>query len=51
MTAAVHALAIMGVAGELAAAEAAGPGSFRVRFLDALYNLDEATLNDGARIQ
>ncbi len=51
MTAAAHALAIMGVAGELAAAEAGGPGSFRVRFLDALYNLDEAALNDGARIQ
>jgi len=44
-------LAIMGVAGEIAAAEAAGPGSFRSRFLDVLYNLDQATLTDNARVE
>ena len=49
-TATAHGLAIMGVAGELAAEEAAGPGSFRQRFLDSLYNLDQATLDDNARI-
>ncbi len=51
MDATAHALAIMGLSGELAAAEAAGPGSFRAGLLDALYNLDEPGLNDGARIQ
>jgi hydroxyethylthiazole kinase len=51
MAATAHGLAILGLAGELAAEEARGPGSFRTRLLDALYNLDEATLTAGARIQ
>ncbi len=51
MEATAHALAIMGLAGELAAAEAAGPGSLQVGILDRIYNLDEPTLTDGARIQ
>jgi hydroxyethylthiazole kinase len=42
--AAVHAMIVMGVAGELAAAGAAGPGSFQVRFLDALAGISEADL-------
>jgi hydroxyethylthiazole kinase len=38
------ALGVIGVAGELAAREWPGPGTFRARFLDALYLLDsEAT--------
>ena len=51
LTATLHALAALGVAGELAAAEAAGPGSFRTRLVDELYNLDETTLGMTARIQ
>jgi hydroxyethylthiazole kinase len=51
VSATAHGLAILGVAGELAAAEAAGPAAFRVRLIDALYNLDEPTLSDMARIQ
>ena len=35
---------MIGVAGELAAAKAEGPGSFAVAILDALYNLDGPTL-------
>ena len=31
--------------------EAVGPASFRVRLIDCLYNLDEETLETGARIQ
>jgi hydroxyethylthiazole kinase len=38
------ALIIIGVAGELAAAKAQGPGSFAVAILDALHNLDGPTL-------
>ena len=34
------AMAVMGIAGEIAAEKAAGPGSLQVHFLDALYNLD-----------
>jgi hydroxyethylthiazole kinase len=39
--AAAHAMAVMGIAGEIAAEGAAGPGSLQVRFLDALYALRE----------
>lgn len=47
----LHALAIYGVAGELAAREADGPGSFRVCFLDTLSRLDKATLAERLRIE
>lgn len=47
--AACHALVAYGIAGELAARSAAGPGSFRVAFLDAIANLDRPTLD--ARIK
>jgi hydroxyethylthiazole kinase len=46
-----HGLALMGVAGELAAREAAGPGSLRWRLLDALYALEPEELNAMASIQ
>jgi hydroxyethylthiazole kinase len=42
--AATHAMALMGVAGEIAASRAKGPGSFQVSFLDALYALTRAQL-------
>jgi hydroxyethylthiazole kinase len=48
--AAVSALAIMGVAGELAGAGAAGPGSFAVAIVDTLNGLDEATLVASAKV-
>jgi hydroxyethylthiazole kinase len=41
LEAAAHAMAVMGIAGEIAALSAEGPGSFQARFLDALYNLKE----------
>lgn len=34
-----YAMAVMGIAGEIAAARAVGPGSMQMRFLDALYGL------------
>jgi hydroxyethylthiazole kinase len=37
--AAAHAMAVMGIAGEIAAASARGPGTFQAHFFDALYNL------------
>jgi hydroxyethylthiazole kinase len=37
--AAAHAMAAMGIAGEMAAERAAGPGSFQAEFTDALYRL------------
>jgi hydroxyethylthiazole kinase len=42
-------LAAFGVAGELAAQKAEGPGSFAVAMIDALHRLDRATLR--ARIK
>ena len=43
------ALAVIGLAGEIAARDAAGPGTFRQRLIDALYAMDEASLA-GVRI-
>ena len=44
------AILVMGVAGELAAETASGPGSFVPAFLDAVYTLDADTLAQRARI-
>jgi hydroxyethylthiazole kinase len=35
------AMAVMGIAGEIAAEIAAGPGSLQIHFLDALYRFSE----------
>ena len=40
LRATVSAMAVMGIAGEIAAEKSAGPGSMQVNFLDALYSLD-----------
>ncbi len=37
--AAAHAMAVMGIVGEMAAERAQGPGSFQLHFLDVLYGL------------
>ncbi len=49
--AAVEALVALGVAGEDAAAEAKGPGSFHVGLYDALAGLDPATLTGRAKVE
>jgi len=49
--AAVEALAAFGIAGEDAAHEAKGPGSFHVALYDALAALDPATLSGRARLE
>ena len=51
LEAACEALVAFGVAGEDAAAGAAGPGSFHVALYDALYNLDPETLDRRARLR
>jgi len=50
LAAAAEALVAFGVAGEDAAREAKGPGSFHVALYDALYALDPATLDERARV-
>jgi hydroxyethylthiazole kinase len=46
----VAALILIGVAGEIAAAHAGGPGSFAVAIIDAVHNLDRAAVIAGARV-
>ena len=48
--AAVAALVIMGVAGELAGEKSEGPGSFAVAIIDALHNLEGPTLIARAKV-
>jgi hydroxyethylthiazole kinase len=50
LEAAARGLAAFGLAGERAAAAAAGPGSLRWRIVDELALLDEATLRAGVKI-
>lgn len=42
--AAAHAMAVMGIAGEMAAQQAKGPGSLQLHFLDMLYSLTESDI-------
>jgi hydroxyethylthiazole kinase len=50
LEAAAEALVAFGVAGEDAARDARGPGTFHAGLYDALYNLDPATLDERARL-
>ena len=50
MQAATHAMAVMGVSGERAAANARGNGSLQTLFLDELYNLSDKELEKTLRI-
>ena len=48
--AAVSAMAVMGIAGEIAAERSSGPGSMQVNFLDTLYNLDGKEIEQRLKI-
>jgi hydroxyethylthiazole kinase len=50
LEAAAEALVAFGVAGEDAARDAKGPGTFHAALYDALYDLDPATVDDRARV-
>jgi hydroxyethylthiazole kinase len=50
LEAAAAALLVTGVAGEIAARDANGPGTFQSAFLDALFNLDTPTLTARGRV-
>jgi len=47
--AAAHAMALMGIAGELAAEKCSGPGTFQPVFLDLLYSLDQTQVSSRLR--
>lgn len=46
LQAAVHGMAVMGIAGEIASGKSRGNGSLQVNFLDELYNLDETAIKN-----
>lgn len=46
-----HAMAIMGIAGEMAAEHAAGPGSFQLIVLDTLYAIQESDIAQRLKMQ
>lgn len=50
LVASVHGMVLIGLAGEIAAAGASGPGSLQVGLLDALYRMDAETLRTRAAI-
>jgi hydroxyethylthiazole kinase len=49
--AAAEALACYGVAGELAAVEAQGPGTFRERFFDKIFHLEEGIIRERSKVE
>lgn len=48
--AAVHGMAVMGIAGEIAASKSSGNGSLQVNFLDELYNLDGSVIEKNIKL-
>jgi hydroxyethylthiazole kinase len=49
--AAANAMALMGIAGEMAAERCDGPGSFQACFLDALYNIQDSDIQSRLKMQ
>jgi len=47
----VKAMAVMGIAGEMAASVAVGPGSLQTNFLDCLYCLSENDISQRLKIE
>jgi hydroxyethylthiazole kinase len=46
-----EALSLYGIAGEIAAKESKGPGSFKENFYDAVFNLDEGKISEMKKIE
>jgi hydroxyethylthiazole kinase len=51
LRAAAHAMAVMGIAGEMAAETARGPASFQMHLIDALYGLRESDIANRLRME
>jgi hydroxyethylthiazole kinase len=49
--AAANAMALIGIAGEIAAEGCTGPGSFQVGFIDALYNIRESDIQSRLKME
>jgi hydroxyethylthiazole kinase len=50
MAATAAAMAVMGIAGEIAAEKSAGPGSLALHFLDALFNMNDEEIGSRLKI-
>ena len=46
-----HAMAVLGIAGEMAAAQSPGPGTLQARLLDTLYAMNEGDIRDRLRME
>lgn len=51
LEAAAHAMAVMGIAGEIAAEQSKGPGTLQLHFLDALYQLKESDIEQRLKLE
>ncbi len=51
VAATVHAMAVMGIAGEMAAEQAKGPGSLQLHFIDMLYALTESDISRRIKLE
>ncbi|MBF0570263.1 MAG: hydroxyethylthiazole kinase [Candidatus Omnitrophica bacterium] len=51
LSAAAHAMALMGIAGEIAVKRSAGPGSFQLNFLDTLYSIQGSDIEEYLKMQ
>ncbi|MFB3779213.1 MAG: hydroxyethylthiazole kinase [Bryobacteraceae bacterium] len=51
LRAAAHAMATLGIAGEMAAERAEGPGSLQMHLLDALYRIEESDIRQRLRME
>ena len=51
LIACVHTMCVMGIAGECAAQNSLGVGTFKISFLDSLYNLTLANIQRSLRLE
>jgi hydroxyethylthiazole kinase len=51
LAATAHAMAVMGIAGELAGEQSNGPGSLQVNLLDAFFNLTEEAIGKQLKVE
>ena len=51
LTAAAKAMAVMGIAGEIAAEQSSGPGSLQMHFIDALYRLTKEDIERRLKVE
>jgi hydroxyethylthiazole kinase len=49
--AAANAMALMGIAGEMAAEHSKGPGSFQISFIDRLFNIQESDIESRLKME